>query len=82
MLEAEVSEESRAKYLDVSKRMDELLQKQEMYWAQRSRISWLKHGDKNMKFFSFQSNTKEEEKSYKWNAKFTRAVGGGFRGGG
>ena len=32
--------------------------------------------------FSFQSNTKEEEKSYKWNAKFTRAVGGGFRGGG
>ena len=31
--------------------MDELLQKQEMYWAQRTRISWLKHRDKNMKFF-------------------------------
>ena len=31
--------------------MDELLQKQEIYWAQRFRITWLKHWDKNTKFF-------------------------------
>ena len=31
--------------------MDELLQKQEIYLAQWSRINWLKHGDKNTKFF-------------------------------
>ena len=31
--------------------MDELLQKQEIYLAQWSRINWLKHGDRNTKFF-------------------------------
>ena len=49
--EAETTEDSKAEYLEVSKRMDELLQKQEIYWAQRSRIPWLKHRDKNTKFF-------------------------------
>ena len=31
--------------------MDKLLQKQEIFWAQRSKINWLKHEDKNTKFF-------------------------------
>ena len=49
--EAENTEENKAEFLEVSKQMDELLQKQEIYWAQRSRISWMKHGDRNTKFF-------------------------------
>ena len=34
-----VTEESKAEYLNVSKQLDDLLLKQEIYWAQRSQIS-------------------------------------------
>ncbi|XP_075636927.1 uncharacterized protein LOC142609203 [Castanea sativa] len=47
----EMTSDSKAEYLELNKKMDEFLQKQEIYWAQKSRISWLQHGNKNTKFF-------------------------------
>ena len=61
--EAELTEDAKAEFLGLSKRMDELLQKQEIYWAQRSRINWLKHGDKNTKFFHAKA-TQRRRKNY------------------
>ena len=62
--EEEISETNKAEFLDLSKKMDELLQKQEIYWAQRYRVSWLKHDDKDTKKISLQSYTKKEEESH------------------
>ena len=39
MISEEVTADSRAEYLEVSKKLDDLLLKQEIFWAQKSRIS-------------------------------------------
>lgn len=33
------------------KELEDLLEKDQIWWAQRSRASWLKRGDRNTKFF-------------------------------
>ena len=43
--------ESKIEFLAASKKLDDLLLKQEIYWAQRSRVNWLKYEDKNIKIF-------------------------------
>ena len=49
---SEMTKESRNKFLLLSKQLDDLLLKQEIFWRQRSRVFWLKYGDRNLNFFT------------------------------
>jgi cell division septum initiation protein DivIVA len=54
------SSASRAEIQAIADSVDEVLYREEMMWLQRSRISWLKEGGHNTRFFHMQA---------KWHAR-------------
>ena len=48
--EGDQNEAARSEFMAASKQLDDLLLKQEFYWAQQSRLAWLQSGDKNTIF--------------------------------
>jgi len=53
------TEATRSDFVTASKQLDDLLLKQEIYWAQCSRLSWLKFGDKNTKIFHSKASQRQ-----------------------
>ena len=65
MNRADCTDVGQVEYLEVSKKLDDLLLKQEIYWAQRLRLAWLKHEDKNTKFFHSKASQKRRRNHIK-----------------
>ncbi|XP_071680546.1 uncharacterized protein [Lolium perenne] len=66
--------DSEAEKTRLAREMDELLYREEIAWMQRSRVAWLKEGDRNTKYFHRQAS----KRNWKNKIRSLRRTDGSF----
>jgi hypothetical protein len=61
----ELTELNDNKHKEISKEIEDLLELEELYWAQRSRINWLQYSDKNTAYFHNSVNARKQKNKIK-----------------
>jgi hypothetical protein len=64
-LQSSTSGDSDMEIRSTMDRMNELLYREEMMWLQRSRIAWLKEGDRNTKYFQQKAQWRSRKNNIK-----------------
>ena len=55
-----LTDENVARQKELSNEIEFLLEQEEIHWAQRSRLNWLQHGDKNTSYFHNFANARRK----------------------
>ncbi|KAK3211197.1 hypothetical protein Dsin_015903 [Dipteronia sinensis] len=50
---------------EIERKLDSLLEEEEVYWRQWSRVQWLKEGSRNTKFFHWKASTRRAQNVFK-----------------
>lgn len=51
---------------EIQMQIEVTLEKEEMFWVQRARANWLKHGDRNTKFFHRMASKRKKQNTIKF----------------
>jgi hypothetical protein len=62
---ADLTESNVARQKEIALEIEKLLEQEEIFWAQKSRINWLQFGDKNTSYFHNFVNTKSQRNKIK-----------------